>query len=154
MEGCVNCRYHRLSGWPDVQTGSEGGRTDLMCLMMNCSKHFMMIVVCTNGRSSFKQAGADFFGTGTTVVALKQVGTTAWLSEMLKMSVYTSAQFMCIDLTERSLYAGSGPRKQTHSIPSKSSAWCKVAEYSSFIFQRVYIGQYVSEYCWLMWVSQ
>jgi len=37
-----------------------------------------------------KQEGDDFFGTGMMVVTLKHEGTTAWLREMLKMSVRTS----------------------------------------------------------------
>lgn len=37
-----------------------------------------------------KQVSGDFFGTRMIVVFLKQVGTTAWAKEMLKISVNTS----------------------------------------------------------------
>ncbi len=38
----------------------------------------------------FRQDTGDFFGTGMIVVDLRHVGMTAWLSEVLKISVRTS----------------------------------------------------------------
>ncbi len=40
--------------------------------------------------SRLKQDTGDFFGTGMIVVDFRHVGTTAWLSEVLKISVRTS----------------------------------------------------------------
>lgn len=62
----------------------------LMCCMTIRSKHFMTIGVSATGQQSLKPDGDAFLGTGIIVVALKHVGTTAWLKEMLKMSERTS----------------------------------------------------------------
>ena len=75
----ANCRGSRFAG-----------RQFLMWRITSRSKHFIMIGVRATGRKSFKQAGFDFLGTGIIVALLRQVGTAAWLSDVLKMSVKTS----------------------------------------------------------------
>ena len=62
----------------------------LMWTMTSCSKHFMIIGVRATGRKSFMLFAAALFGTGMMVEVLRHTGTTAWESEMLKMSVQTS----------------------------------------------------------------
>ncbi len=63
------------------------GRLVLMLCMTSLSKHFI-IGLTAMGWYSFRQDTGDFFG--MIVVNLRHVGTTAWLSELLKISVRTS----------------------------------------------------------------
>lgn len=67
----------------------SAGRHLLMCCITKHSKHFVTKAVRATGRKS----GFGLFGTGMIVALLRQVGTTAYWSEMLKMSVDTS--FSC-----------------------------------------------------------
>ena len=80
-------RLARCANWKGSRVG---GRMDLLCDMTSLSKHFTMMGVSATGRQSLKQDGADFFGTGMMVAALKHDGTTACLREGLKTSVKTS----------------------------------------------------------------
>ncbi len=61
-----------------------------MLCMTSLSKHFILIGVSAMGQQLFSQDTGDFFGTGMIVVDLRHVGMTAWLSEVLKISVRTS----------------------------------------------------------------
>lgn len=58
---------------------------DIIWALTNLSKHFIMM------RVSAMSAG-DFLGGGIMRVALKHAGMTAWLREVLKMSVRTSVR--------------------------------------------------------------
>ena len=49
-----------------------------------------MVGVSATGRKSLRLAALECFGTGTMEVVLKHVGTAAWASDMLNMSVMTS----------------------------------------------------------------
>src|SRR4029434_3244986 len=54
------------------------------------SKHFMIVGVSATGRKSLRPAALECFGTGTMEVVLKHVGTAAWASDRLNISVKTS----------------------------------------------------------------
>src|SRR4029434_10715350 len=51
----------------------------------------MMVGVSATGQKSFRLTAVECFGTGTMEVVLKHVGTVAWASDRLNMSVKTSA---------------------------------------------------------------
>ncbi len=60
-----------------------------------------MIGVSAMGQYSFKQDTGDFFSTGIMEVDLRHVGTTAWVSEVLKMSVRISVSCAAQSLSTR-----------------------------------------------------
>ncbi len=49
--------------------------------------------VKATGRLSFIEDGLDFFGSGIIIELFRQVGTQAWLKEMLNMSQKTSFNY-------------------------------------------------------------
>jgi len=57
--------------------------------------------VSATGRKSFRQVMEGFFGMGTMVVFLKQVGTTDWYREKLNIEVNTSAIWSAHSLRTR-----------------------------------------------------
>jgi len=72
-----------------------------MWVLTSRSKHFMMMEFSATGRSSFRQLLEGFFGTGTMVVYLKQVGTADWYRERLNMVLNTSASWSAHPLRTR-----------------------------------------------------
>ncbi|KAI4894901.1 hypothetical protein NFI96_007342 [Prochilodus magdalenae] len=68
---------------------------------MILSKHFITTNVKATGRKSFKQAGCDFFGTGTMTDYLKHAGTMPWLRDELKISMNTGASWSAQALMTR-----------------------------------------------------
>ena len=60
-----------------------------ICFITNRLKYFMMTGVSNMGWWSLRQNTVDCFITGMMVIVLKHSGSTAWLREMLKMSVRT-----------------------------------------------------------------
>ena len=61
------------------------GRQDFSCDRTSFSKHFAMMGVSATGRMSFRAIAVECLGTGTMVVVLKLLETTAWPRGRLRM---------------------------------------------------------------------
>merc|ERR1712035_163550 len=88
-------------GYANWNGSNDGGRMEMMWSLTTLSKHFMMVEVSATGRKSLRHVMAGFFGTGIIVADLKHGGTTAWFSEVLKMSVSTWASWSAHSLISR-----------------------------------------------------
>ncbi len=94
--------YVEQFGWYANWNGSsDGGSLEMMWSFTTLSKHFIMMGVSATGRRSFRLVVLDFLDTGMMVAALKHDGTTAWINEVLSMSVRTQASWSAHSLTTR-----------------------------------------------------
>lgn len=78
-------RYANCSGSRVVDS------VEVMNVLMSLSKHFISTDVRAMGLKSLELLGCGFFGTGTIVDFLKQVGITHCLSERLNITVNRGA---------------------------------------------------------------
>ena len=74
-------RYANCSGSRVV------GSAKVMNVLISLSKHFITVDVRAMGLKSTELLGCGFFGTGTIMDFLKQVGITHCLSERLNITV-------------------------------------------------------------------